>query len=308
MKHIDVIIIGGGPGGLSSAIWCKRLGINHILIEQKDILGGQLLHINNKIIDYLGIEANNGRELQLKFMSNIEKINTPVLFNAQVSRVDPAKRIIEVSINGTVNQKYSYGYLIIATGSSPRKLGIPGEQEMIERGEIYSASRDSYLFRNKKVAVIGGGDRSFEGATLLAKQGAEVMVIHRSTHFRARKQYVDAVYAHPNIQVLTDHYVKAIEGEGKVTSITIQGNGSAERRVPIDAVFVRLGYSPNSKLFENRINISTDGLIVTNGIGNTSDSYIYAIGDVCTAPLYSSISSSIGQAAIVCKHISSIIN
>ncbi len=307
MQHVDVLIIGGGPAGISAAVWCKRLGVECLLLEEQAQLGGQLFTIYNEIIDYPGIQAENGIEMQRKMVQHFIDMDCLYEANTKVISIDERSKTVKVKQQET-EKEIGYTYLILATGSSQRKLGVPGEQQMIDRGEVYSASADGERLKGKRVALIGGGDRAFEGAHLLASKAKEVYLIHRSTHFKAREQYVEKVLSDPGVKVMTDTEVTAIHGKNHVTSIDLKSKNSECENLLVDAVLIRLGIAPNVELIKEKVTTTQSGLIVINEVHQSSNPYIYAIGDACTTPLFSSISSSAGQGAIVAKHVSSLLN
>ncbi|PGZ80195.1 thioredoxin reductase [Priestia megaterium] len=307
MQHVDVLIIGGGPAGISAAVWCKRLGVDCLLLEEQAQLGGQLFTIYNEIIDYPGIQAENGIEMQRKMVQHFIDMGCLYEVNTKVISIDERSKTVKVKQQET-EKEISYTYLILATGSSQRKLGVPGEQQMIDRGEVYSASADGERLKGKRVALIGGGDRAFEGAHLLASQAKQVYLIHRSTHFKAREQYVEKVLSDPGVKVMTDTEVTAIHGKHHVTSIDLKSKNSECKNLSVDAVLIRLGIAPNVELIKEKVTTTQSGLIVINEVHQSSDPSIYAIGDACTTPLFSSISSSAGQGAIVAKYLSSLLN
>jgi thioredoxin reductase (NADPH) len=306
MQHVDVLIIGGGPAGISAAVWCKRLGVECLLLEEQAQLGGQLFTIYNEIIDYPGIQAENGIEMQRKMVQHFIDMDCLYEVNTKVISIDERSKTVKVKQQET-EKEIGYTYLILATGSSQRKLGVPGEQEMIDRGEVYSASADGERLKGKRVALIGGGDRAFEGAHLLASQAKQVYLIHRSTHFKAREQYVEKVLSDPGVKVMTDTEVTAIHGKHHVTSIDLKSESSDCENLSVDAVLIRLGVAPNVELIKEKVNTTQSGLIVINEVHQSSNPAIYAIGDACTTPLFSSISSSAGQGAIVAKYVSSLL-
>ncbi|PFD99317.1 NAD(P)/FAD-dependent oxidoreductase [Priestia megaterium] len=306
MQHVDVLIIGGGPAGISAAVWCKRLGVECLLLEEQAQLGGQLFTIYNEIIDYPGIQAENGIEMQRKMVQHFIDMDCLYEANTKVISIDERSKTVKVKQQET-EKEIGYTYLILATGSSQRKLGVPGEQQMIDRGEVYSASADGERLKGKRVALIGGGDRAFEGAHLLASQAKEVYLIHRSTHFKAREQYVEKVLSDPGVKVMTDTEVTAIHGEHHVTSVDLKSKNSECKNLSVDAVLIRLGVAPNVELIKEKVTTTQSGLIVINEVHQSSDPAIYAIGDACTNPLFSSISSSAGQGSIVAKHVSSLL-
>ncbi|MED3973256.1 NAD(P)/FAD-dependent oxidoreductase [Priestia megaterium] len=307
MQHVDVLIIGGGPAGISAAVWCKRLGVDCLLLEEQAQLGGQLFTIYNEIIDYPGIQAENGIEMQRKMVQHFIDMGCLYEVNTKVISIDERSKTVKVKQQET-EKEISYTYLILATGSSQRKLGVPGEQQMIDRGEVYSASADGERLKGKRVALIGGGDRAFEGAHLLASQAKQVYLIHRSTHFKAREQYVEKVLSDPGVKVMTDTEVTAIHGKHHVTSIDLKSKNTECENLFVDAVLIRLGIAPNVELIKEKVTTTQSGLIVINEVHQSSNPYIYAIGDACTTPLFSSISSSAGQGAVVAKHLSSLLN
>ncbi|MGG0386988.1 NAD(P)/FAD-dependent oxidoreductase [Priestia megaterium] len=306
MQHVDVLIIGGGPAGISAAVWCKRLGVECLLLEEQAQLGGQLFTIYNEIIDYPGIQAENGIEMQRKMVQHFIDMDCLYEVNTKVNSIDERSKTVKVKQQET-EKEIGYTYLILATGSSQRKLGVPGEQQMTDRGEVYSASADGERLKGKRVALIGGGDRAFEGAHLLASQAKQVYLIHRSTHFKAREQYVEKVLSDPGVKVMTDTEVTAIHGKHHVTSIDLKSKNSECKNLSVDAVLIRLGIAPNVELIKEKVTTTQSGLIVINEVHQSSDPAIYAIGDACTTPLFSSISSSAGQGAIVAKYVSSLL-
>ncbi|MEC1068724.1 NAD(P)/FAD-dependent oxidoreductase [Priestia megaterium] len=306
MQHVDVLIIGGGPAGISAAVWCKRLGVECLLLEEQAQLGGQLFTIYNEIIDYPGIQAENGIEMQRKMVQHFIDMDCLYEVNTKVISIEERPKTVKVKQQET-EKEIGYTYLILATGSSQRKLGVPGEQQMIDRGEVYSASADGERLKGKRVALIGGGDRAFEGAYLLASKAKEVYLIHRSRHFKAREQYVEKVLSDPGVKVITDTEVTAIHGKHHVTSIDLKSKNSDCENLLVDAVLIRLGVAPNVELIKEKVTTTQSGLIVINEVHQSSNPAIYAIGDACTTPLFSSISSSAGQGAIVAKHVSSLL-
>src|SRR6478752_276245 len=252
MRHVDVLIIGGGPAGISAAIWCKRLGIDCLLLEEQSQLGGQLFNIFNEIIDYPGMRTKNGIEMQREMVKHFVEMDCLYEVNTKVLFINERSKTVKVKKQAK-EQEICYTYLILATGSSQRKLGVPGEQQMIDRGEVYSASADGERLKGKRVALIGGGDRAFEGAHLLASQAKQVYLIHRSTHFKAREQYVEKVLSDPGVKVMTDTEVTAIHGKHHVTSIDLKSKNSECKNLSVDAVLIRLGVAPNVELIKEKV-------------------------------------------------------
>ncbi|MCA1054243.1 NAD(P)/FAD-dependent oxidoreductase [Rossellomorea aquimaris] len=303
MKKVDIVILGGGPAGIAAAIWCKRLGINHLLLEEREELGGQLKQIKNIVMDYPGLNNMVGKDLERQFLTHLDELNCHYDTRITLGDINADSQTLTYLKDDSTNLIH-YQFLIVATGASPRRLGIPGESEMLQRNEIYSASVDAYRFEGKHVAVVGGGDRALEGALLLSDHGVNVTLIHRSERFRARMELMEPALQRENITVLTNHRVKEIMGVDRVSSIRIEDEQGGSNNVDVSAVLVRIGVQPNSDFLKHIVELDAEGHIVTDSFGVSSRSSICAIGDVCTKPFYSSISTSTGQAMTLVKHLS----
>ncbi|WP_158634003.1 5' nucleotidase, NT5C type [Radiobacillus deserti] len=284
MKHADVIIVGGGPAGISAAIWCDRLGLDYYVIEQAEELGGQLPSIENAFIDYPGILTRNGKELQEHFLDHIRQSEIRYALRTKLIEINEVDHIITIK-HEEIQEKMSYAFLIVAAGSAQRTLGVPGEQAMWDRDEIYSATKDSPKFKEKHVAVIGGGDRALEGALLLAKAGAYVHLIHRSKHFRARNPFLLEARKQKNITIYTNTYVTSINGEHHVSAIDLDTLDDKPFTLQVEAVFVRVGVQPNSHELKGVVALDEAGYVQTNEIGLTTNPSILAIGGYTNGPL-----------------------
>lgn len=301
MEKYDVVIVGGGPAGISAAIWCRRLGLQHVLLEANEKVGGQLLNVHNKIIDYPGVLTETGIELQQRLEKQVQQSHCNIQYNAKVMKIDPIEKKVFYDANDE-EKVLTYRYLVAATGSKQRMLNVPGEKEMLARGEVYSATRDRERFKGKNVAVVGGGDRAFEGAILLAETGANVFLIHHSTTFRAKKMFQDQVFQQKNVQLFTNAVVKKVHNEKRVECIEIEQEGTI-KILPVEAVFIRIGVQPNHSLIKDLVETDKDGYVVVDKMGRTSEESIFAIGDLCNTTKYSSIAASVGQGMIAMKHI-----
>src|SRR5712692_8639239 len=205
----DVVIIGAGPAGLSAAFWCDELGLDTLVLEQRESVGGQLLSVYNPIENYLGLRAHNGRELLERFSAGIDEADFDLWTNVEIESVDlKAKRIALRS--GEELQSIS---IIIATGVRRRKLGIPGVDEFVARGIIESATRDRDLFAGRDVCVIGGGDAAAENALLLAEVCPTVTLVNRSKDLRARREFTERLHANHCITVFNESIVRRIIGK-----------------------------------------------------------------------------------------------
>ncbi|PDO09991.1 MAG: hypothetical protein BLM47_09700 [Candidatus Reconcilbacillus cellulovorans] len=303
--NVGVLIAGAGPAGVSAAVWCARLGLAHLLVERGSEIGGQLESIHNPVVDYPGVWASDGRELKRRFLEHLQRSNCTVWLESEVVAVDPAARAATVAVrrNGQIERKtVTYEAFILATGARPRKLGVPGEEQMYARGETFSTVRDREQFSGKRVAVVGGGDRAFEGALLLAESGAEVFLIHRSDRFRARRELLEPAVRHPSVRLMTCCRVVSVLGSDRTEAVEICDASGTTRRLDVDAVLVRIGTEAESSLFKPFISVLPDGRIPVGEAGCTELPDHYAVGDVAVAPVYSSIAAAVAQGMMAVKH------
>lgn len=277
IKNHDVIIIGGGPAGMSAAIACAELGIDAILLEREPELGGQLLWTYNPIENYPPLRANNGRELCDHFLERIERAEIKYITNAVVTHADLEKKTVTLS-NG---DRYSARSVILATGVRRRQLNVPGETEFRGRGILESGIKDKEQVRDKTVVIVGGGDAAVENACILSEVAKKVIVVHRRNAFTAQERFVDAAHKLPNVEVLFDSRVTAILGDAVVTGVEIQNVGSEICNiVDTDAVLVRIGVEPNTSLYADQIDIDDAGYVARRDACLTSAPAVYAAGDV----------------------------
>ena len=206
---LDVIIVGGGPAGISAALWCSELGMRSILFEKEAEFGGQLLSIYNPINNYIGVETRNGREMRDIFLRSVEKLDFSRRLEMEVSEVNVEDQTVLLK-NGEL---FSYSALIIATGVRRRKLGVEGEEEFQHKGIIDSGSRYRENATGKTVVIVGGGDAAIENALILGEFAAKVCVVHRSEAFRAREEFLEQAKDHPRIELCTKTAVHKFIGD-----------------------------------------------------------------------------------------------
>jgi thioredoxin reductase (NADPH) len=294
----DVIIIGGGPAGMSALIWCHSLGLQAALLEWSPELGGQMLQMFHPIIDYPGLIAEDGRDLRDHFLAHLNELKLDYRTGCRIEGIDLRTRRLLCS-----GESIDSGAIIIATGASKRRLGIPGEAKFETRGLSYSATRDHSLYAGKKVCVIGGGDSAIENSLILARICPHVTLIHRSDEFRARSQWLKEAQENPRISIITHTQVKAIEGDQKVERVIVADVYSGqEYTIETEGVFIRIGISPHTELFRDQIELDESGYIRVDQRQRTSQQMIYAAGDVCR-PVCLSVATAVGQGAIAAKDI-----
>ncbi len=274
----DVIVIGGGPAGLNAALYAKRKGLETALIAEK--LGGQVLDTST-VENYLGFEEISGEALMDNFRKHVTGLDIPIKKEARVDRIEEGK-IKTLYLNS--GETYQTKSLIIATGSRPRQLGVPGEDDYRGKGVAYCAICDGPFFTDLKVIVAGGGNSAVEAAIDLSKIASEVVLVHRSD-FRADQILVDRLKSIPNIDVHLQTQILEVGGQALMTHVRALDK-SANKEVTIEAngLFVEIGYLPNSKTFEGLVDMTGSGEIIVNDKTETSVPGIYAAGDVATVP------------------------
>lgn len=298
--NFDVIIIGGGPAGLSASIWCDELGLSALLLERREELGGQLLSTYNEIKNHLGIEAKNGREMREIFVKQAQKSRFDHLLNSEVSAVDLEKKTISLK-NG---KSFSAKAFIITTGVRRRKLNVAGEEIFKNKGILESGVRDKDLVEGKKILIVGGGDAAFENALVLSETASEITLVQRGKDFRARLEFVATVENHSKIKILTETIVREIIGTGKLEVVKLDNLKTGEAvYLPVDAMLVRIGVEPNTDFLRGKIDLDENGYIKINDLCETSVEGIFAAGDVAN-PNAPTISGAVGMGATAVKTVS----
>jgi len=295
----DVIIIGAGPAGLSTAFWCDELGLDTLVLEQAEQIGGQLHRVHNPIENYLGVKANNGDEFLELFAKDVESAEFDLWTQAAITSVDlKAKRISLAS--GETLQSIA---IVIASGVSPRRLGVPGENEFVGKGIIESAARDRQLFAGHDVCVVGGGDAAVENALLLADVCPTVTVVHRGKKLRARREFTERLQAVHCITVFTESVLTRIIGDETVAAVEIRRKaGIKPFQLAVRGVLIRIGVEPNTQLFRDQLETDEKGFIKVSSTQETNVPMVFAAGDVSN-PLAPTISSAAGAGATAAKVI-----
>ena len=295
----DVVIIGAGPAGLSAAFWCDELGLDTLILEQDETVGGQLRKIYSPIKDYLGLRAANGRELLEHFVFGIDEADFDLWTSVAIENVDlKAKRVKLAS-----GEELKAISIIIATGVRRRELGIPGEDEFVGRGIMESGARDAVLFAGKDVCIIGGGDAAAENALLLAEVCPTVTLVHRGKTLRARRDFTERLQTSHCITVFKEAIVRRILGSDRVEAVEILREGAIKPfQMAVGGVLIRIGVEPNTELFDGQLQLDAQGYIIVNGAQQTSVENVFAIGDVSN-PLAPTISGATGAGATAAKVI-----
>ncbi len=273
----DVIVIGGGPGGMTAAIYTSRQRLKTLLLE-KGLCGGLLA--NTDIIEnYPGFpEGIQGRDLVVKFKEQTQRFEADISEFTEVKRIEPAGKLIKIYSN---KKDYTARSLIVASGSIPRKVNVSGEDEYIGRGVSYCAICDAPLYKDKTVLVLGGGNTAAEEALFLTEFAREVILIHRRKELRADGIFQERLTKNKKIKLMLNHIVVSINGKASVESITVRDKESnKESKVEASGIFVYIGFLPNAGFLDGLVKLDKDGFIITNEKMETSLRGVYAVGDV----------------------------
>ena len=273
----DVVIVGGGPGGLSAGIYAMRAALETILIE-KGSAGGQVA-ISDAVENYPGFEHITGYELSQKFLQHAQSYGMEIV-QEEVVAVEPGLDFHTVRLaNGDILKAHT---VILATGGSPRKLDIPGEDEYYGKGVSYCGVCDGFFFREKTVVVVGGGDTAAEEALYLAKLAKHVYLVHRRDALRASMILQQRVKDECKIEILWNTIVTEIKANDQgVAGVSLEDTQTGEEReLATDGVFIFVGFVPNNQLVPAGIKMNADGYVVTNEKCETNMPGIYVIGDL----------------------------
>lgn len=273
----DLIIVGGGPGGLAAGIYAMRAALKTILME-KSLTGGQVA-ITDEVENYPGFERISGFDLSQKFLQHAQSYGLE-LIQQEVVAVEPGLDFHSVRIaNGDVLRAHA---VILATGGSPRRLNIPGENEYYGKGVSYCATCDGFFFRDKTVAVVGGGDTAAEEALYLAKLAEKVYLVHRRDALRASRILQQRVMADCKIEILWNRVLTAIKAnEQGVCAVDLKhAQTGAKRELATSGIFIFIGFIPNNQLVPAGIKMNADGYVVTDQKYETNIPGIYVIGDL----------------------------
>ncbi len=286
MKYYDVIVAGGGPAGLSAAIYTCRYGLRTLVIE-KMICGGQPA-LAVKVENYPGFEAIDGWELTRKFYRQAVKNGAEIREEEEVLSVEVRE---DIKLVRTSLGEYESGALIVATGGTPKRLRVEGEEEYLRRGVHYCAQCAGHAYKGKRVAVIGSGDSALDAALFLSEIASQVFIISKKDYLSGQKVLIDAVSSKPNVDVLLNSEVAGFYGDGSSLEGVLLKDG---RRLDVSAAFVYIGFVPNSHIVD--VEKTPGGFIKVDSQMRTSLPGVFACGNVVRKN--AQIVSSAGEGAI----------
>lgn len=293
MKEVDIAIIGGGPAGLSAGLYGARAMLKTVVLE-KQSPGGQIL-LTDLIENYPGFPGGiNPEELTKRMKTQMEEFGGEVILDD----IDGVEKYGDLwKINGWENE-YIAKAVIIATGSEPRKLGVPGEKKFTGRGVSYCATCDAPFFKDQPVAVVGGGDSAVSEAIYITKYASKVYLIHRRDKLRAEMIWQKRAFENSKIEFIWNTVVEEIRGENKVKELLLKDVKTGEKStLPVEAIFIFVGMNPNVELVKDIVNLTPEGKIDVNLRMETSVPGVFAAGDVINIP-YEQVSIAVGTGAI----------
>ena len=275
-RSYDMVIVGGGPGGYTAALYAARAGMRVVVLEKLSA-GGQMA-LTHQIDNYPGFpEGIDGFELGMRMQQQAER------FGAETAYVQVMEMDLQASTKVVqTNEGAYYGKtVVLATGANPRKLGLPKEEELVGRGVAYCAACDGMFYKGKTVVVVGGGNSAAADALLLSRVAEKVIVVHRRDQLRATKIYHEPLMNAPNVSFLWNSRVKEILHGQKVTGILVEDvHTGEEKQVDCQGVFVSIGRTPATELVAGQLALDNSGYILADETTQTSIPGVYAVGDV----------------------------
>lgn len=275
-KIYDLVIIGGGAAGLTSAIYAQRAGLDFVMLDTASSMGSQLTQ-TDEVENYTGLGKISGMDLIMKFREHAAGMDANMADEA-VSAVEKDGGLFTVT--GSKNT-YKSKTVIFCAGAAHRPLGVEGEAEFTGRGVSYCAVCDGFFYRKKTAVVVGGGDTAVSEAVFLSNICSEVKIVHRRGEFRAAKRLVDRLNECKNVTQVLNAELAEIKGDKTVTSVVLRDG----RELETNGVFVAVGIVPNSELVKDLAECDSAGFIVAGESGETSCEGLFAAGDVRTKPL-----------------------
>ncbi len=275
--HYRVMIIGSGPAGLTAALYAARANLNPVVV--RGLQPGGLIATTDEVENYPGFpDAINGFDLADKMERQAARFGTTFI-DGLVEKVEADERPFKVTTDS--GETHTADTIIVSTGASPRKLDVPGENELANRGVSYCAVCDGFFFRDKRIVVVGGGNSAVEEGLFLTRFASEVVLVHRRDQLRADPIIQQRAFTNPKMRFIWDSVATEIVGNGKVNGIRLKNIKTGdEELLEVDAVFPYVGHVPNTGLFRGLLNMDDHGYILSDGRTRTNVPGIFAAGDV----------------------------
>ena len=299
MEKLGIAIIGGGPAGLAAGIYAVRGGADVKLFEEL-FPGGQIVK-THRVENYPGFTGGpDGYALAAALEKHASEFDLPVIYGA-VTDLKLTEGEKTFAVNG---EEYAADAVILAMGAGPRKLGHPDEDRFVGAGVSYCATCDGNFYRNKDVAIVGGGDTAVSDALYLSGLCRKVYLIHRRDQFRAAATLVDRVKRAENVELVLDSTVVGLLGEDRLSAVTVENKFTHEQRtLDVNGLFVAVGILPRTELVKGQIDLDESGFIVTDKFMQTSAPGVFAAGDIRSTPLRQVVTACAGGAIAATKAV-----
>jgi thioredoxin reductase (NADPH) len=275
----DVIVLGGGPAGLTAGIYLSRAKMNTLILNQGAI-GGQTV-LTHEVANYPGVESINGYQLARIMKKQAMDFGCKIRSNVGISLLDMNGAVKSIEINN--KERFTAKAVILAPGGRSRELGVPGEQEFKGKGISYCATCDGDFFQDKEIIVVGGGNSALEEADSLTKYASKVTIVHQFDHFQAYEHAVRTAKNNPKIEYIMESTITSFGGDGLLQKVTIKNlkTGIITKK-NIDGVFIFIGYVPNTELFNKQVALNSYGEIIVDNNLETNVPGVFAAGDAIT--------------------------
>ncbi len=290
----DCVIVGGGPAGLTAGLYCARAKLNTLLFE-KGTLGGQIA-ITDLVENYPGFpEGISGKELTKRFKEQAERFGLHIV-RKEVIRLEKVGK--EIFLHLRSGELIRSKTVILTVGSNPRRLGVPGEEEFLNRGVSYCATCDGALFEGVPIAVVGGGDSATQESLFLTRFASKVYLIHRRDQLRAQKHLQEKVFSNPKISFIPNKVVEEIRGGDFVESLLLRDTKDGTlSELPVEGVFIFIGLEPNTAFLKGTVELDDKGYIITDEKMRTSVEGVFAAGD-CRSGATGQVAVAVGEGCV----------
>jgi thioredoxin reductase (NADPH) len=303
-KHYDVVVLGGGPAGLSAGIYLSRSRLNALILSE-GVTGGQMV-LTHEIANYPGVEAMSGYQLAAVMKRQAKSFGCDIKSNVTIESIDISGDVKRFVLKG--GDSYTSDAVIIASGGRSRTLGVTGEEDYRGKGISYCATCDGDFFTDKEIFVVGGGNSALEEAVSLTKYVKKLTIVHQFDHFQAFKHAVNEAKNNPKINFMMESEISAFYGDEKLRSVDILDKRSGEKKnYPTDGVFVFIGYVPNTEFLEGIVEMNGQSEIVVDSNLATSVPGVYAAGD-SIAKRYRQVTTAVSDGTIAALSAAAYIN
>lgn len=293
-NHFDVIVLGGGPAGLTAGIYLSRARLSTIILNE-GTAGGQMV-LTHEIANYPGVESISGYQLSSVMRKQAQSFGAIIRSNVVVEQMDLSSKVKSFTLAD--GKRYTSDAVILATGGRSRTLGVPGEDRLKGQGVSYCATCDGDFFTGKEIVVVGGGNSALEEAVSLTKYADKVTIVHQFDHFQAFEHAVKEAKENPKISFVMESTITSFNGDSSLDSVDIKNLKTGEvRNFKTDGIFIFIGYVPNTESLKGMVDLNERGEIKVTADMETSIPGVFAAGD-CIAKRYRQVTTSVGEGTI----------